>query len=622
MPKSALVLPLFSSIARALRRTRLSLFPLAGYLARYRSSELLPDAFAGLNVALIAFPQSVIYALMADLPVKYGLYGALIAAVATALFSGSRILNMGPTNSTAVVLLSSFAALDISTDRYYLFGPCLLVLTGIFLVIGAFLNIASTVRYISKSVIFGYMYAVITIMIVRQIHNALGFDLTFTDNTQQTLFDTLCATVAGLPKTDTASLSMCILCIVFFYGWRKLFPRSPVIALTVLSLTFTGIVMTRCFHVPLQTLRIVRIGDWHLSLLGFTGAHISELSGTALILSFVTLIDGTTILQTLSARMGKRCNINQMVFGMGLANILCGIGSGMPASCSMTRSAANYVSGAKTPVASLFCAFFCFLGIVIFGPFLNFIPESGLSMLIILLGLGLFEKHSLKIILKADRADACVFAWTLLSAFLFPLHVAILIGILISIALFLKKAALPTLHEINRETIGTTHGNDTNEISVIHATGHLFFGSAEVFRDQIRTLCKRPQLKVIIIKLRRILYIDATCLLALEELLRYMRTNDRRLILTEVSPQALEIFKRSGLYETVGADFIFLDDEEQTQQPTQVALECARRIIGKENITVRLLTQSPAVVHKDTLKQTATSLQKPLSEPSVRTDVK
>ena len=224
--------------------------------------------------------------------------------------------------------------------------------------------------------------------------------------------------------------------------------------------------------------------------------------------------------------------------------------------------------------------------------------------------------------MKADRTDACVFAWTLLSAFLFPLHVAIFLGILISVALFLKKAAVPILHEIDRETINTTHGNDTSEISVIHATGHLFFGSAELFRDQIRTLCKRPQLKVIIIKLRRILYIDATCLLALEELLRYMRANDRRLILTEVNPQALEIFKRSGLYETVGADFIFLDDEEQTQQPTQTALECARRIIGKENATVRLPAQSPAVVHEDTLTQSATSLQKPLSEPSVRTDVK
>ena len=127
---------------------------------------------------------------------------------------------------------------------------------------------------------------------------------------------------------------------------------------------------------------------------------------------------------------------------------------------------------------------------------------------------------------------------------------------------------------------------------------------------------------MIVIKLRRILYIDASCLLALEELLRYMRANDRTLILTEVGPQALEIFKRSGLYETVGADFIFLDDEEQTQQPTTVALECARRIVGKENATVRLPTQSPAIVHEDTLKQTAPSLQKSLSEPSVRTDVK
>ena len=567
----------------------------------------------------------MVYALMAGFPVEYGIFGALLSSIAAAIFSGSHVLNMGPTNSTAVVLLSAFTTAGIFPERYGEFAPSVLFLTGIFLIVGAFFNIASLVRYISKSVIWGYMCAVTAIMIVNQIHNALGFELHFPDGTKRTFLNTLYATVIGLQQTDGASLFLCVLCIAFFYGWGKIFPRGPVIALTVLSIAFASTLLSCMFRISPQTLHAVHIGDWKPSLSGFTREHLHDMAGTAFVLSFVALIDGTAILQTLSARMGKRCNINQMVFGMGWANVLCGIGSGMPSSCSLVRSTANYISGAKTAVAGLFGAFFCFLGILVFGPLFNFVPKSGLSMMIILLGFGLFEKHSLRIILKTDRADACVFVWTFLSSFLFPINVSIILGILISIALFLKKAAAPSFREYAQATVGSplpADGNDPSEVSVIHAEGHLFFGSAELFRDQIRTVCKRPQLKIIIIQLRGVFHIDATCLLALEELLRYMRANNRRLILTGVNPQALKIFKRSGLYDTVGANFIFPDDERRTGQPMQAAIECARQLTGKDKMVVRLLAQSTAVVDEQALKQSIDSLRKPLLEHSVRVDSK
>ena len=602
----------------------LNLFPLARDLVHYRKAYFLSDMFAGLSVALITFPQSVIYALMAGFPVECGIFGALLASVAAACFSGSHVLNMGPTNSTAVVLLSTFTAAGIFPERYGLFVPSVLILTGLFLILGAFLNIASLVRYVSKSVIFGYMCAVIIIMIVNQLHNALGFELHFPEGTKRTFLNTMRATLAGMQKTDGAPFFICVLCVISFYGWRKLFPRGPVIALTILTLAITTAWVTNTLHIPVKTLHVVRMNDWQPSLSGITYERMLAMAETALILSFVALIDGTTILQTLSARMGKRCNINQMVFGMGWANLFCGLGSGMPASCSLTRSTVNYVSGAKTAVAGLFCAFFCFLGILVLGSIFNFIPTSGLSMLIILLALGLFEKHSLKLILT-DRTDACVFTLTFLSAFLFPLNTAIFLGVIISVALFLKKAAMPVFREYTRETFASsasTGENNSDEISVIRVQGLLFFGAAELFNDQIRNACRRPNLKVIIVKLRRIFYIDATCLLALEELLRYMQTNNRRLILTEVSPRALKIFNRSGLNKRIGEGFIFPDDAAHTSKPMQAALTCARQCIGKENITVRFLEPSTTVIDEASLKSSVSVNDKALSEHSVRAETK
>ena len=597
-------------------QTRLSFLPIRKEIFKYKKDYLLPDLFSGLNVTLVAFPQAMVYALLAGLSIECGLFGVTLSAIAAALFSGSRVLSMGPTNSTAVVMLSALVALGISPDQFPQILPLLLTMTGAFLILGALFNISSLVQYVSKSVISGYMCAVVIIMMVNQIHNALGFDLIWQKDTCITFADTIVATFVGMQNFSGSSLCICLLSILFYYFWRKIFPKGPIIALTVFSLSIVCFFMLKQ-GISVQVLNSVHASHWGLSLGGFNFDNVRMFAGTAFTLSFICLIDGTTILKTLSARMGKRCNINQMVFGTGWANILCGFFSGMPSSCSLIRSTANYLSGARTAVTSLFCALFCLLGIVILGPFFHYIPKAGLATIIILLGADLFDKHSLSVILKSNRSDAFIFLLTFFSSFIFPLNVSIFLGIFISIALFLKKAATPEFCEYVCEgdklhPVATDEINPQSEISIIHVEGNLFFGSAEMFRDQIREICKRPQLRVIIIKFRGAFYIDATCLLALEELLRYMHANGRQLILSEVNRHIFKAFHRSGFSDIIGRDNIFEDDFAQTNEPTAKALLHARELIGREDIVVRILTRTATSITKNQFRQKLKSLVSPL----------
>ena len=587
---------LFKNIARLWKDTELELLPLAKDIFKYRWGFLFPDIFSGLNVALLIFPQAMVYALLAGLPVEYGLYGAIVATMGSALFSGSRVLNLGPTNSTAVVMLSSLTACGVGFDRFTEVLPIVLVMTGCFLVISACLNISSLVQFVSRSVILGYMSAVIIIMIVNQLHTALGFDLNVIQDGSITFFDILKATVMGIKDTDLSSFFICLFVILLYFFWKKFIPEGPIIALTIFTLAGFSYVFIRFFNANIQVLDKVYASSWQASLQGFTWDNVNAFAGTAFALSFICLIDGTTILKALSARMGQKANINQMVFGMGFANIFCGLCSGMPASGSLVRSSANYLSGAKTSLTSLFCGLFCLLGIVCLGPFFNYVPKSGLAMIVILLGLGLFENKSIKIILKTNRSDACVFITTFISSFLFPLNISIFLGVLVSVALFLKKAAIPEFCEYSCQDGDFTQidgeENAQSEISIIHIEGNLFFASAELFRDQIREICQRPQLKVIILKMRNAFYIDATCLLALEELLRYMHANGRQMILSEVGKTAMQTLKRSGMYEIIGSKNIFKDDLTHLNDSTANAMKRAQVLIGQSEIVVRILTRN------------------------------
>ena len=587
---------LFKSIFRMWQATKLEVLPISKDILRYRSEYLLPDIFSGLNVALLVFPQAMVYALLAGLPVEYGLYGAIVATIVSALFSGSSVLNLGPTNSTAVVMMSALTACGIPLEKIPEVLPVVLCMTGVFLIISACLNISSLVQYVSKSVILGYMTAVIIIMIINQTHTALGFDLNIVHDGVITSLDIVKATFLGLKNKDTNALCICILVTALFFFWKRCFPRMPVIAMTIFSLAFLSYCLITFFHFSIPTLDNVYVSSWKATLGGFTMDNVNTFASTAFALSFICLIDGTTILKALAARMGIRPNINQMVFGVGIANICCGICSGMPASGSLVRSSANYISGSKTSLASLFCGVFCLLGIISFGSFFKFVPKSGLAMLVILLGIGLFEKESLKIILKSGSVDVCVFWVTVVTSFLFPLNISIFLGILVSVALFLKQAAVPEFceytcegDELMQTDMGT--GDQHSELSIIHIEGNLFFASSELFLHQIREICQRPQLKVIILKLRNAFYIDGTCLLALKELLQYMGLHGRKLILSEVGPYALKTLKQSGLYDIIGGDNVFEDNLKSLNQSTSDAMKRASVIIGQKDVVVRIMTK-------------------------------
>jgi SulP family sulfate permease len=348
--------------------------------------------------------------------------------------------------------------------------------------------------------------------------------------------------------------------------------------------------------IHIQVLTPIDMSAWHTSWVGLSLDNLNLMADSALILSFICLVDSTIVLKTLSSRIGQKANVNQMVFGLGLANVFCGLFSGMPVSASLIRSSTNYTSGARTAFASLFCGCFCLLCIACLGPFFYYIPKAGLATLIIILACGLLDKHILKVIITSTRSDACVFFVTLVVAFLFPLSTAIYMGAFLSIALFLKKAAVPAFFECtyNENNEVSEVDPDTpllkqSEITIIHMEGNLFFASSEIFRDQMRMISERPSLKIVILKMRNVMHIDATCILAFEELLHYMYLNHRVLILSEVSKYTLKTLRRSKLTELIGLENIFTDKRSQSNLSTALALKHAQNIMGDKNFYVRVL---------------------------------
>lgn len=563
-------------------RARLDLFPLRHHLRHYRGSDFKADAKAGCNVALLDFPQGLAYAMIAGLPFQMGIYGSAIAAVLGAFLASSRFLMLGPTNAIAVLFLSSVLALNFDQSQAILALPLLLIMVGGFLILGAFLRLASIIHYVSRTVITGYITAAALLIVVNQARHVLGVELPHAS----TFFEVLTQTVQAVSETQWATFAVGVATAVTFLLLKHFRPGWPNVAITLVAATCAASFLRRHgFELPPISAAGLDSQSWAPTLPAFSFSLLSQLSGPALALAFLSLLESASIAKTLGARAGDRVDVNQQMLSMGVANLGCAFGGGMPISGSLTRSVLNWSSGARTPVASLISGSLLAVGILVLGPFLGAIPKSALAALVIMVGLSLLNGRNIRMVLGSTGGDAVVFILTLASGILFPLDRAILLGAAASIAVFLRKAATPQLVEYGFTESGQEISSslpDRPALALLHVEGDLFFGSSDIFLDQTRRMVEDQKIQAVILRLRNAHHLDATCAMAIEEVVRFARDRGRLFIVCGAHPEVYRVFRDSGLLRILGPENFFLEDPDNPTLSTSRALRQVRRVLGTQ----------------------------------------
>ncbi len=583
---------------------RLEFFPLAKAARGYGGNDAKQDLKAGINVALLALPQGMAYAYIAGLPIHYGIYGSAVAALVGPLFSGTRFIMLGPTNATAILLFTSFLAFNVTPAEKLALTPLLVLMIGLFLVVGAFFRVANFIQYVSRTVVTGYISAAALFIVANQVRKVLGVDFEIPEGT--TFFGLLGLTLESLPGSHLPSVILALATAGAFIFLQKKFRALPNVAICIVfgSLLAFGLKMAALQSAILsdwqvgevQMLSAIDVRTWTLTIPPLEAAWISQLAGTALIIAFLCILEGTSIGKSLAAQSGERMDANQEMFGMGMANIACAFFSGMPASGSLSRSKLNAASGAASGVASLLCGAVCAGMALALGSFTRFIPQPVLGVLVIAIGLSLLSRFHIRIAIKSTRSDAIVFATTFLAALFIKLELGIILGVVTSIILFLNKAAVPELVEYTAGESGqlTPLGEECKrpdpKVSIVHVEGALFFGAAELFRDQMRRVVEDPNLKIVVLKMRNAHHLDATSVLALMELAESMCRHDRHLLVSEARKPVVRVFKNSGLIEVIGRENIFADAAQNPTLSTAKALRRAKEILGGEEAEVSIYT--------------------------------
>lgn len=559
------------------------------------SDERRADVKAGCNVGLLGFPQGIAYALIAGVPAQFGLISSSLGAAVGACFSGSRFVVLGPTNATAVLLFSGLAATGLGEADRLAALPLFVLMVGAFQILGAFLRIEHLLAFISRAVVTGYITAAAALIIVHQLPHVLGYSV----GGATTFFSTLGATVRLLGESRGPEALMSVSTLTFYIALRRFWPQAPNVALSLLFAGAVGAVF-RWLGWELTWLQGCSLEHLNPLRASFNFELVGQLAPAALAVAFVSILEGTSVGQALAARSGTRLNTGQEVYAMGVANVANAFCGGMNASGSLTRSALNWNSGARTARSIIVSGCTVFLLLVSLGWLIGFLPRAALAVLVIVIALSLFHRRHLHMALKTTRSDAIVLLTTTGSALLFRLDTAIYLGVVTSLVLFLKKAGRTELVEYHFTNTGQlaelpeAQRRPTAAISILHVEGDLFFGSTDLFMTQIRSVIADPRLRIVVLRVKNARNLDFTCMTAIEELVRFLRSGGRHLLVSGADAEVQRVFRNSRLLDDIGRENFFPEVPGNPTLATRHALQRARQLLGNDDVDVHVFVD-PAV---------------------------
>jgi sulfate permease, SulP family len=545
----------------------------------YDGDKARRDLIAGLTVAAVSLPQGITYALVAGVDPKFGVYSCIVVTFVASVFGSSSHLINGPTSAISLLVFSSLAFLD-PENRTVLFEALFLlgVLVGTFQILIAVFKLGDLTRYISESVILGFLLAAAVLIAVGQLGNALGVKdqgtgrMSVLKRTYLTLFqgDAInyraivlsAATVVlavvlrrlvkrfGLPQLDLLAVLVLAALIAYLAGWStEDHTGNTAVALTA--------------KIP-QSLPVPHIPSVQLG-------EVGQLSSGALAIAFIGLLEALSIAKAIAYQSGQKLDYNRQILAEGLANLTGGFFQAVPGSGSVSRSPINFQAGAVSRFSGVIASVAVAVAVLLFAPLLHYMPRAALAGLLLITAARLIDYKRLRYALRASRYDAGLVIITALTGVLIDLDTAVLLGVALSILLFVPRAARLKAKELvvapERVVRERVPGDPADPSIIIYDfEGELFFGAAPELERYLAALSERirkDDIKFLVLRLKRVRHPDAVVIERIEKFVREETSHGVTVLLAGVQPDLWTLLKNVGFDGWFPTAHVFPEEDEE-----------------------------------------------------------
>ena len=541
------------------------------WIRRVDRTTLRVDGVAGLLGALLVLPQAFAFASLAGLPPEYGIYTAIVPAVVAALAGSSWHVVSGPTNANSLALFATLAPLAVvQTPAYIALALTVTVLVGMMQFgIGA-LRLGAIANFISPAALRGFTSGAATLIGLYAIPDLLGLAAP-SAHRLQTLVQHVVVNIASASPTAIAVGALTVVVVV---AGKRLAPKWPYMLMGIVAATALSFSINRWGAASFGWPKVSVVGPIPSAWPAFRIPTIEpgilpDLVGIAFALTIVALGQSISIAKAVAERSGQYIDANREFRGQGLSNIVGGFFSSYVSCGSLNRSLPNLEAGARTPLAAVFASLWLIALILVSAPLLAQIPTPAIAGLLLVIAWSLLDIDAWQRLWRFSRKDFAVAAATFVATITIRIEMAILLGTLLSLVVYLYRTSKPAMRVMGFDTResgrplvvradATEPLPECPQLKMVRMEGEVYFGAVSYVSDQLRDLrAPSGSAKHLLVMAKSMNFID----LAAADMWRTEMTTRRGLggDLYFHRPRApvLELWQRTGFIQQLGVDHIF-----------------------------------------------------------------
>jgi SulP family sulfate permease len=512
-------------------------------------AQVRNNVLAGIVVGVVALPLAMAFAIASGARPEQGLYTAIVAAVMTSLFGGTRVQISGPTGAFVAVLAiitaqHGIAGLQIAT-----------LMAGMILLGFGAAKLGGVIKYIPNPVIAGFTSGIAVIIFVGQWKDFFGLSPA---PTGLRFHEKLLSLIEAWPTIHPATTGLGVLAITILIIGARFMRRVPAPLLALIVVTAVQAVG--------QFKGVATIGSAfggiprslpHFSFPSMSPGQVISLIGPAFTIALLGSIESLLSAVVSDGMAGTQHDSNQELIGQGLANIVAPLFGGFAATGAIARTATNIRNGATSPLAGVVHSLFLMLVILLLAPLASTVPLCCLSAILFIVAWNMSEvRHFIRLIRGAPKPDVVVLLLTFLLTVFVDLVVAVNVGVILAALLFMRRMSDAVRVEAGHEEPSSQPDDiasaNARGVIIYSIEGPLFFAASDKLERSLQHI-RRPT-TTLVLRLGNMPFVDATGIFALEEIITDFQRHGATVLFTEVRPNVLYKLERAGVIDLISKE--------------------------------------------------------------------
>ncbi|MCM1489498.1 MAG: sulfate permease [Muribaculum sp.] len=522
----------------------------------YSASRFKSDLIAGIVVGIVALPLAIAFAIASGVSPSVGLVTAIIGGFLVSAFGGNSVQIGGPTGAFIIIVYNiiqqfGLAGLAVAT----IMAGLILVLMGVF-------HLGTVIKFIPYPIVVGFTAGIALTIFSTQINDFFGLGLT---NLPGDFISKWGVYFSNFSRIDLITLAVGVVSLLIITLTPKISKKLPGALIAIIIITAGCWLMGSLvagFHV--ETIGD-RFGDMKAEIPLPHGFSVNMAMINALLPSAFTIAMLGAIESLLSATVadgitGSRTNSNTELFGQGIANIITPLFGGIPVTGAIARTMTNITNGGRSPLAGMIHAVVLLLIYLFLMPLINLVPMACLAAVLMVVAYNMSGWRTVRAISHNPKGDFSVLIVTMVLTVIFDLTIAIEIGLLLAMVMFLRRVTENAEIKVYSRQLDVAEGTEVHSHEVLHVEkgvsvyeidGPFFFGIATKFDELMRSSMKDKPL-VRIIRMRKVPFIDSTGIHNLETLIKSSHQEGIKVVLSGVQPNVYEVLMKSNIVNLIG----------------------------------------------------------------------